>query len=151
MTLGEIIRHGHMEPRHKVRLWLDLLRALAARHREGARFGTLTPASILIDSRNNIVLLESPPDPASPYLAPEVAAGEPPDEQADIYSMGVIMFELLTGSLRGLHRSAPSRVAEDVPRWIDAVVLRCIMPRRAQRYLDIDEIAQEFVRLKSFL
>jgi serine/threonine-protein kinase len=151
LTLAEIIRHGQMESRLKVRLWVDLLRALGEKHKQGVRFGTLDPESILIDTRHAIVLLESPLKPGSPYLAPELAHGEPVDVQADIYSMGVIMFELLTGGLEGLHRAAPSRVASDVPRWIDAIVLRCIMERRSQRYLDVEEIAQEFVRLKSVL
>jgi hypothetical protein len=151
MTFADIIAHGHMEPRHKVRLWIDILRAVAERHRDGVRFGSLTPQSILIDMRNNIVPLEAPLDPASPYAAPELLLGAAPDEQSDIYSMGVMLFELLTGSLQGLHHQPPSRVAKDVPRWIDPVVLRCIMKKRGQRYLDLDEIAGEFQRLKSVL
>jgi serine/threonine-protein kinase len=151
MTLADIIRHGHMETRHKVRLWIDILRAIAERHRSGVVYGSLNPQSILIDMRNNIVPLEAPPDPDSPYTAPELKLGVAPDEQADIYSMGVMLFELLTGSLRELHHYPPSRMVGDVPRWIDPIVLRCIMKKRSQRYLDLDEIAQEFQRLKSFL
>jgi len=149
MTFADIISHGHMEARHKVRLWIDILRAVAERHREGGYFGSLTPQSILIDMRNNIVPLEAPLDPESPYAAPELKLGVAPNEQSDIYSLGVMLFELLTGNLDGLHRHPPSRVAKDVPRWIDAVVLRCVMKKRSQRYLDLDEIAQEFQRLKS--
>jgi serine/threonine protein kinase len=151
MTLADIIAHGHMEPRHKVRLWIDILRAIAEKHRDGVCFGSLTPQSILIDMRNNILPVEAPPDPESPYAAPELKLGLAPNEQSDIYSMGVMLFELLTGGLKGLHRHPPSRIAKDVPRWIDAVVLRCIMKKRSQRYLDLDEIAQEFQRLKSVL
>lgn len=151
MTLADVIDHGQMEPRHKIRLWVDILRAVAEKHRAGVCFGTLTPRSILIDMQNYIMPVESPPDPASPYAAPELKLGADPSEQSDIYSMGVILFELLTGSLKDLHHLPPSRVAGDVPHWIDAVALRCIMKRRSQRYLDIDEIAQEFQRLKSVL
>jgi len=151
MSLADIIAHGHMEPRHKLRLWIDILRAVAAKHREGVCFGSLNPQAILIDMRNFILPMEAPLDPESPYTAPELKLGAAPNEQSDIYSLGVMLFELLTGSLEGLHRSPPSRVAKDVPRWIDAVVLRCIMRKRGQRYLDLDEIAQEFQRLKSVL
>jgi serine/threonine protein kinase len=151
MTFADIIAHGHMEARHKVRLWVDILRAVDERHREGVCFRLLTPQSILIDMRNSIVPLEAPLDPDSPYAAPELKLGVAPDEQSDIYSLGVMLFELLTGSLAGLHHHPPSRVAKDVPRWIDPVVLRCIMKKRSQRYLDLNEIAQEFQRLKSLL
>ncbi len=37
LTLGDLIRHGQMEPRHKVRLRVDLLRALGEQHRQGRR------------------------------------------------------------------------------------------------------------------
>jgi serine/threonine protein kinase len=140
-----------METRHKVRLWIVILRAIAEKHHAGVCFGSLTPQSILIDMRNYILPLEAPLDPESPYAAPELKLGVAPNEQSDIYSMGVMLFELLTGSLKGLHRHGPSRIAKDVPRWIDAVVMRCIMRKRSQRYLDLDEIAQEFQRLKSVL
>lgn len=144
MSLSEFIAHGQMEARHKVRLWVDLLRVLGAKHREGFFYGTLSPSSILIDHKHNLLLFESPLDRGSPYLAPEVRAGEPPGEQSDIYSMGVILFELLTGSLKGLHRHPPSRLAPDVPRWLDAIVLRCVMERRSQRYLDLGEVEEAF-------
>jgi serine/threonine-protein kinase len=150
MTLADVIRDGQMETRHKVRLWIDVLRALAEKHRAGAVCGALSPASILIDMKNYILPMEAPVDRDSPYTAPELLLGATPNEQSDIYSMGVIFYELLTGSLTGLHRFSPSRVAADVPRWVDPIVLRCIMKKRSQRYLDLDEIAQEFQRLKSF-
>lgn len=151
MTLADIIGHGQMEPRHKLRLWIDILRAVDEKHRAGTCFGTLNPQSILIDMQNYILPVEAPPDPASPYAAPELKLGVAPNEQSDIFSLGVMLFELLTGSLKGLHRHPPSRVAADVPRWMDAVVLRCTMRKRSQRYLDIDEISREFQRLKSVL
>lgn len=151
MFLADVIAHGHMETRHKLRLWVDVLRAIAEKHREGLFFGTLTPASILIDMRNAILPVAAPFEPDSPYAAPELKLGVAPDAQADIYSMGVVLFELLTGGLTGLHLKPPSRIAADVPRWIDPIFLRCIMKRRSQRYLDLEEIAQEFRRLKSVL
>jgi serine/threonine protein kinase len=148
-TLSDIIRYGRTEPRQMVRLWIDVLRVLAAKHREGVFFGILNPKTVLIDMTNHIVLTESPTDKSSPYLAPEMAAGSPPDEQSDVYSMGVMFFEMLTGSLEGLHRKPPSRVSEGVPRWIDPIVLRCIMEQRSQRYLDLEELSQDLKKLKA--
>ena len=150
-TLEDMIRSGHLEPRYSLRLWLEMLKVLTARHREGTFFGTLNPRAVLIDMRNNIVLVESPFDPESPYGAPEFAGGEEADDQADIYSMGVMLFEMLTGTLEGLHRLPPSRVKEGVPKWIDPVVMRCTMRPRSRRYLDLQELSQALVRIKTNL
>ena len=42
MTLANIIAHGHMETRHKVRLWMDILRAIAEKHRAAVCSGPST-------------------------------------------------------------------------------------------------------------
>jgi serine/threonine-protein kinase len=149
--LADIVRFSRAEPRQMVRLWLDMLRVLAEKHGGGTFYGTLNPDSVLIDMKNNIVLAESPLDENSPYTAPEVAAGNPPDEQSDIYSMGVMLFEMLTGSLENLHRKPPSRVADGVPRWIDPIVLRCIMKQRSRRYLDLEEVSEAIKKVKDNL
>jgi serine/threonine-protein kinase len=149
MTLENVIRSSHRETKHIVRLWVDMLRALAAKHREGIFYGTANPTSVLIDMKNFILLTEAPFDPDSPYLAPEVLAGQNPDEQADIYSFGVMLYEMLTGSLEGIHVKPPSRMSDSVPRWIDPVALRCIMKQRSLRFLDLEEISGALAKIKT--
>ena len=144
MTLENVIRSSHREPRHTVRLWVDMLRALSEKHREGTFFGTANPKSVLIDMKNFILLADSPLDLESPYLAPEILAGHDPDEQTDIYSFGVMLYEMLTGNLEGIHVKPPSRVSDTVPRWIDPVVLRCIMKQRSLRFLDLRGVKSSF-------
>jgi hypothetical protein len=56
---------------------------------------------------------------------------------------------MLTGSLEGLHHTSPSRMAGGVPRWIDPIVLRCIMKQRSLRFLDLEEISQALGKVKS--
>lgn len=148
-TLEDIVRYASMEPQQGLRLWIDMLRVLAEKHEEGIFFGTLNPRAVLIDMKNAIVLVDSPAKPDSPYAAPEVLQGAPPDDQSDIYSMGVMLFEMLTGSLEGLHHTAPSRAAEGVPRWIDPIALRCIMKQRSRRFLDLEEISQALGKVKT--
>ena len=84
------------------------------------------------------------------YFSPEQAKGESVDARADLYSTGVVLYELLTGRtpFRGdspvavayQHVSetpvAPSEINETVPRAIDAVVLRALAKDPFQRYPD---------------
>ena len=83
------------------------------------------------------------------YMAPEQAAGERVDGRADIYALGVILFEMVTGEhpfpsssdneyvLRHADDTPPrpSRVIDErIPKELDAVILRCLAKKREQRY-----------------
>ncbi|WNZ65098.1 serine/threonine-protein kinase [Myxococcus sp. MxC21-1] len=84
-------------------------------------------------------------------MAPEQIRGEPPDARTDLYAMGVLLFQLITGQppfqgatrheVEDLHLNAPPpRPSEraPVPAALDAVVLRSMGKRREDRYPDID-------------
>ena len=84
------------------------------------------------------------------YFSPEQAKGEPVDARADLYSTGVVLYELLTGRapFRGESPVAvayqhvsetpltPSEINEEIPRALDAVVLRALAKDPYQRYQD---------------
>ena len=86
------------------------------------------------------------------YTAPEIWRGAQADRRADIYSLGVVLWQLLTG--RGSRRSgrsdehaapAPSAYNPDVPPGLDAVVARALARRPDQRYQDAGRL-QEALR-----
>jgi serine/threonine-protein kinase len=137
-----------MEPRYCMRLWVQAMRTLAERHRDDVVYGCLAPESIAVDMENNI-RIQALPAPAEPYASPEVLGGLPPDRQADIYSMGVILFELLTGGTDQLGRRRAGELVADVPPWLDELVERCTEKNLTKRYRTTEEVSAELLRIKS--
>jgi serine/threonine protein kinase len=78
------------------------------------------------------------------YESPEEAGGQPPDDRSDIYSVGAILYEMLT-TRRPNHKgaAAPSASNPKVPKEIDAVVLKAVAPNPANRYQSAVGLAGE--------
>jgi tetratricopeptide (TPR) repeat protein len=150
ITLRNMIGHTRLEPRYSMRLWVQMMKALAAKHRENTFYGCLTPEQVLIDMQNNarfeIAWVTSPV-----HTAPEVLAGAVPDARSDIYSMGVILYEMVAGSLESFGRKRPSEVREDVPAWLDGFVMQCLESDRDKRFGSTDEVSAALLRLRSSL
>lgn len=149
-TLRSMIAYGRLEPKYGMRLWIQIMRSLALRHKENIFLGCLTPDGIRIDMQNHVEI-----DPAAAmceaYTAPEVLAGQAPGPHSDVYAMGVILFEVVTGSLEHLGEKRPSEITEGIPEWLDALVVKCTKKDRRDRYLNTDDISASLVRLKKSL
>ncbi len=77
------------------------------------------------------------------YMAPEQMCNLPDiDSRADIYSVGVVMYELLTGSLPGNIPQPVSQLNDETPLELDAVVMKCLAPERDKRYNNASELRE---------
>jgi serine/threonine protein kinase len=98
------------------------------------------------------VLLGSPQ-----YMAPEQIIGQPLDHRADIFSLGLVLYEMLTGTkafqgedipeltfkLANLPAAPPSHLAPDLPPVIDFIVARALKKRPDERYANAAEFAKD--------
>jgi tetratricopeptide (TPR) repeat protein len=128
-----------MEPRYAFRLWVQVMKSLSLLIREGDVIDNLSPESIRIDSANTVTFDRTIPGNFS-YVAPEVIGGRPQDESSLIYSMGVILYEMLAGSLDAFGLKPPGEVIGDVPPWLDELAVNCTQRDRSARYQSFDEI-----------
>jgi tetratricopeptide (TPR) repeat protein len=144
-SVRSFIKSGITEPKYSFKLWFQILRSLQEAHNEGRPCGFMCPENILVDTHNNISFLKKAS--SSVYLAPEKTKGLEIDARADIFSMGVILYEMLTGNLDGLGSVRVTDIARDVPEWLDEIVTSCIRKVREDRYQSIEEIITDIRNL----
>jgi TRAP-type C4-dicarboxylate transport system substrate-binding protein/tRNA A-37 threonylcarbamoyl transferase component Bud32 len=83
------------------------------------------------------------------YMSPEQARGEKVDERSDIYSFGVILYELCTRRLPSLPQLPLRQYEARVPEWMESIVEKCLKQERELRYSTMEELLAEVERAKS--
>ncbi len=96
-----------------------------------------------------------------PYMSPEQARGEPVDARSDIFSLGLVLYEMLTGErvFRGTSAAAvleqvrsyqeplrPRLVNHEVPRNLETITLRCLAKEKDRRYQTAQAVAEDLER-----
>jgi eukaryotic-like serine/threonine-protein kinase len=168
-SLKMIVREqGPLDPAAAIDIVIQILRAARSAHRRGVIHRDLKPHNVILDEEgrarvtdfgiaragaSDMTLTGSIMGTAQ-YLSPEQAQGFTVTAASDLYSIGVILYELLTGTVPfegetavaiafkqvSAEPRAPSELNPALPPSLDAVVLRALAKDPAQRYADADEL-----------
>lgn len=169
--LAHLIReHGRLTPSDAVRIAEQVCAALAVAHRAGVVHRDVKPGNVIVRPDGTVKVTDfgiaralgqaSITDTGTvmgtaAYVAPEQARGETTTPASDLYSLGILLFQMLTGAvpfegdtpvavaIRHLDEPVPlpsSRVA-DLPANLDEVVVRATAKAPADRYPDADAMA----------
>ena len=170
VTLKERMVHGNIE-KVNIRKWMgEIVLGLQTAHEAGIIHRDVKPANIMIDNRGLIKIMdfgiaklaeseteltqENSTLGTIAYMSPEQARGEEIDERADIWSVGVILYELATGQrpFKGAFREAvmyammhedppvPSEINPSMPEDLEQIINKCLQRERVDRYGSMDEV-----------
>jgi eukaryotic-like serine/threonine-protein kinase len=170
-------RDGRLPVRQALAIARQIVAGLRAAHEAGVVHRDLKPANIMIDGDDNAVIMDfgiarsisgagatvaGAVVGTLEYMAPEQAMAQPVDHRADIYSFGLILYDMLAGR-RDASR-AESAVAElmkritqplpairtreaGVPEAIDAIITQCLAPEPAHRFQTTASLVAAFEAL----
>jgi serine/threonine-protein kinase len=178
-TLAEFLSGGgRLSPTKSVEVAEAVCAALAYAHERGVVHRDIKPGNIMV-TRDGLVKVmdfgiarltttaETVAQTAAvlgtaAYLSPEQAQGQGVDGRSDIYSLGCVLFELLTGSAPFSGDTAmavamkhiqdappvPSKVNSEITPQMDAVVMKALAKNRDNRYQNAEEFREDLERLR---
>ncbi|SPM29792.1 Stk1 family PASTA domain-containing Ser/Thr kinase [Mycobacterium terramassiliense] len=179
VTLRDIVHtDGPLPPRRAIEIIADACQALNFSHQNGIIHRDVKPANIMISATNAVKVMDfgiaraiadsgnSVTQTAAvigtaQYLSPEQARGDPVDARSDVYSLGCVLYEILTGEPPFTGDSPvavayqhvredpvpPSKRHEGVSADLDAVVLKALAKNPENRYQTAAEMRADLVRV----
>ncbi|GAA1483152.1 Stk1 family PASTA domain-containing Ser/Thr kinase [Gordonia sinesedis] len=178
-TLRDVLRaNGPVSPRQAMTWMADVAAAMDFSHRNGIVHRDMKPANVMIDKSGAVKVMDfgiarAMSDSTSTmtqtsavlgtaqYLSPEQARGIKVDPRSDIYSMGCVLFELLTGqppftgdspvavAHQHVHEDPPwpSAIRPDIPRELDSVVLKAMSKNKENRYQSAADLRADLIKV----
>src|SRR5215208_249921 len=169
-SLKQLVRQeGALDPDRAIDLVIQILKAARFAHRRGIVHRDIKPHNVIVDDEGRAKVTDFGIARAgasdmtetgsimgtAQYLSPEQAQGQPVSPRSDLYSIGVMLYELLTGrvpfeaespvTIALKHVSEPpippAELNPAIPPALEAVVLRALEKDPARRYADADEFA----------
>jgi tetratricopeptide (TPR) repeat protein len=166
-----IIRDGTLPHERVKHLARQILSALSHSHERNLVHSDIKPQNIFVDAKDHATLVDfgiartmstQTTDQnvyGTPgYISPEQISGQSPTQQSDLYSLGVTLYEMLTGNmpfdektteliLRKQLRDVPpppSTIVDSIPEWMDSMITKMVQINLSARYSSADEILSEF-------
>ena len=179
VTLKEYLqKKGHLSWQETLYFAQQVARALSHAHSRGIIHQDIKPQNIMITNEgtakvtdfgiasfaaNQETRVVQEAIGSVHYISPEQAKGSNVDYRTDIYSLGVVMYEMLTGKLPFEGETAlsivmqhinaiplqPSEVVPGVPAGMDEIVMHAMCPAVSRRYPSADELYADLQRLKN--
>ncbi len=180
-NLKSLIRRiGQVSPGKAIFIARQIGEGLAEAHRAGVIHRDLKPQNIMIDQEGNVRIMdfgiarsfrlkgvtEAGTMLGTPeYMSPEQVGGKDIDHQTDIYSLGIILYEMLTGrtpfegdtplSVAVKQKTErppdPRKLNAQIPESISRLILRCLEKERRSRFKNAEELVAELKRIEDLL
>lgn len=182
-TLGEQLRSGPLPVRKAIDVAVQAAHGIAAAHEKGIVHRDLKPANIFLTSDGRVKILDfglaklveqngvSLSEPESPtrsvtteggmvlgtvgYMSPEQVRGKPADARSDIFALGTILYEMLSGrrafekdssaeTMAAILKEEPPELADEgkrIPPTLDRIVRHCLEKNPAERFQSARDLA----------
>ncbi len=172
-----IKRAGQISVGKAINLIQQILEGLVEAHRLGVIHRDLKPQNIMVDMEGNAkitdfgiarsiqtkgltgpgVIIGTPE-----YMSPEQVEGKPVDQRSDLYSLGIILYELVTGklpfegdtplSVAVKHKTeeprAPQEINALIPKDLNRVILKCMAKDKKERYQNAKELLSDLKKIE---
>jgi tetratricopeptide (TPR) repeat protein/predicted Ser/Thr protein kinase len=175
-TLKDRLKSGPIPPDEATRITLRIAEGLQRAHEAGIVHRDIKPANVIVTARGEVKILDfgiakllgeaqhtttARTAGTAAYMSPEQAQGLEIDARSDLFSLGVVMYEMVTGrrpfagehdaallySLLNLDPKPPSALNPQISRELEAIILRLLEKDRAMRYQSAGDVHGELERL----
>ena len=181
-TLADILRsNGHVTPKQAAEIASEVAAALGFAHAAGLVHRDVKPANILIGSNGQVKVadfgiaraMNAPTESnltqagavmgTATYFSPEQAQGAQPDPRSDLYSLGIVMYEMVAGrppftgqnpvsiAYKQVHDNPQplNQLVADVPRAYEAIVAKLLAKDPRVRYASADALRDDLRRFRN--
>jgi len=177
---SSIRRFGQLPISKSISIAKQICEGLAEAHKIGVVHRDLKPSNIMVDKEGNAKVMdfgiarslktkgitgEGVSVGTPEYMSPEQVVGKEADQRADIYSLGIILYEMMTGrvpfegetpfSIAAKQKSEqpenPKKLNPRIPEDLSRLILKCLEKDREKRYQGAGEVLSELTRIEQRL